>query len=191
MNPETSARQESILPTELSEYIPYGMGERSQEKRRHYRSCEKVKRSQLYNASQHVTFVFIIVSHIVKPRLLSCALSLRRIFRTRVGLHAMTTDVTFAPNKSRAISRGVSRRPLTYLPGTSVEKKITRPIALVTIASTIFEMILLDVMEPFIVTCDNQFGFKKKHSTEHCIYALIFFISYYNWFGSPVYTWFF
>ena len=37
-----------------------------------------------------------------------------------------------------------------------------RPIALVTIASNIFETILLDVMEPFIVTCDNQFGFKKK-----------------------------
>ena len=66
-----------------------------------------------------------------------------------------------------------------------------RPIALVTIASNIFEMILLDVMEPFIVTCDNQFGFKKKHSTEHCIYALKNVISYYNWFGSPVYTCFF
>ena len=39
-----------------------------------------------------------------------------------------------------------------------------RPIALVTIASNIFEMILLDVIEPIIVTCDNQFGFKKKHS---------------------------
>ena len=63
-----------------------------------------------------------------------------------------------------------------------------RPIALVTIASAIFETILLDVMEPFIVTCDNQFGFKKKHSTEHCIYALKNVISYYNWFGSPVYT---
>ena len=44
-----------------------------------------------------------------------------------------------------------------------------RPIALVTIESNNFEIILLDVMEPFIVTCDNQFGFKKKHSTEHCI----------------------
>ena len=63
-----------------------------------------------------------------------------------------------------------------------------RPIALVTIASKNFETILLDVMEPFIVTCDNQFGFKKKHSTEHCIYALKNVISYYNWFGSPVYT---
>ena len=59
--------------------------------------------------------------------------------------------------------------------------------SLVTIASTFFEMILLDVTEPFIVNCANQFGFKKKHSTEHCIYALKNVISYYNWFGSPVY----
>ena len=63
-----------------------------------------------------------------------------------------------------------------------------RPIALVTIASKIFEIIVLDVIEPFIATCDNQFGFKKKHATEHCIYALKNVISYYNWFGSPVYT---
>ena len=63
-----------------------------------------------------------------------------------------------------------------------------RPIALVTTASKIFEMIMLDVIEPFIVTCDNQFGFKKKHSTEHCIYVLKNYITYYNCFGSPVYT---
>ena len=48
--------------------------------------------------------------------------------------------------------------------------------SLVTIAATFFEMILIDVMEPFIVTCANQFGLKKKHSTEHCIYALKIFI---------------
>ena len=63
-----------------------------------------------------------------------------------------------------------------------------RPIALVNIASKKIEMIMLDVMEPFIVTCDNQFGFKKNHSTEHCIYALKNVISYYNCFGSPFYT---
>ena len=63
-----------------------------------------------------------------------------------------------------------------------------RPIAIVTIASNIYEIIVLDVIEPFIAKCDNQFGFKKKHATEHCIYALKNVISYYNWFGSPVYT---
>ena len=39
----------------------------------------------------------------------------------------MTTDVMFAPYKSRVVSSGGLLRPLTYLPGTSVEKKITRP----------------------------------------------------------------
>ena len=41
--------------------------------------------------------------------------------------HAMTTHAMFAPYKSRVVSRGGLLLPLTYLPGTSVEKKITRP----------------------------------------------------------------
>ena len=56
--------------------------------------------------------------------------------------------------------------------GDSSDVNNYRPIALVTIASTFFEITVLDVIEPFIATCDNQFGFKKKHATEHCIYAL-------------------
>ena len=36
------------------------------------------------------------------------------------------TPVMFAPYKSRVVSRSRSLRPLTYLPGTSVGKKITR-----------------------------------------------------------------
>ena len=39
----------------------------------------------------------------------------------------MTTHAMFAPYKSRVVSRGGLLLPLTYLPGTSVEKKITRP----------------------------------------------------------------
>ena len=64
-----------------------------------------------------------------------------------------------------------------------------RIIGLVTIASQQFEMIVLDAMEPLFIlrACDNQFGFKKKTTTEHCIYALKNVMSYYNWFGSPVY----
>ena len=41
--------------------------------------------------------------------------------------HAMTTHAMFAPYKSRVVSRGGLLLPLTYLPGTSVEKKITLP----------------------------------------------------------------
>ena len=38
-----------------------------------------------------------------------------------------------------------------------------RPIALVTVTSKIFENILLDLLHPYLYTCDNQFGFKKRH----------------------------
>ena len=63
-----------------------------------------------------------------------------------------------------------------------------RPIALVTVASKIFENVLLDILEPFLYTCDNQFGFKKSHSTDHCIYAMINVIDYYRSYNSSVYS---
>ena len=47
-----------------------------------------------------------------------------------------------------------------------------RPIALVTVVSKKNENILLELMEPYLSTTDNQFGFKKGHSTDHCIYVL-------------------
>ena len=63
-----------------------------------------------------------------------------------------------------------------------------RPIALVTIASKIFENVLLDILQPFMRTCDNQFGFKKAHSTEHSIFVLKHVIDYYRSLNSPVYS---
>ena len=47
-----------------------------------------------------------------------------------------------------------------------------RPIALVPVASKTFEIILLELVTPYLNTIDNQFGFKKRHSTDHCIFAL-------------------
>ena len=47
-----------------------------------------------------------------------------------------------------------------------------RPIAIASILSKVFERILLDRLSPLISTSDNQFGFKSKHSTDLCIYAL-------------------
>ena len=47
-----------------------------------------------------------------------------------------------------------------------------RPIALASILSKVLERILLDRLSVFISTTDNQFGFKAKHSTDLCIYAL-------------------
>ena len=47
-----------------------------------------------------------------------------------------------------------------------------RPIAIASILSKVMEGILLDRLSEYIYTTDNQFGFKAKHSTDLCIYAL-------------------
>ena len=52
-----------------------------------------------------------------------------------------------------------------------------RTIALVAVASNLFEIILLDLLTPYMITTDNQFGFKEGHSTEHCIFAFKMLLS--------------
>ena len=47
-----------------------------------------------------------------------------------------------------------------------------RPIALASIVSKKIENILLDRMSLTRSTMSNQFGFKKKHGTDLCIYVL-------------------
>ena len=47
-----------------------------------------------------------------------------------------------------------------------------RPIALASVLSKVLERILLDRLSSFITTTDNQYGFKAKHGTDLCIYAL-------------------
>ena len=63
-----------------------------------------------------------------------------------------------------------------------------RLIALVIVASKIFEIILLELLTLYLNTTDNQFGFKKGHSTDHCIFALKHVIQYYKSNNSPVYS---
>ena len=46
------------------------------------------------------------------------------------------------------------------------------PIALASIVSKIVVNILLDRMSVMLSTMPNQFGFKKKHGTDLCIYVL-------------------
>ena len=46
------------------------------------------------------------------------------------------------------------------------------PIALVTVVSNSFENILLELIEAYLSATYNQFGFKKGHSTDHCICVL-------------------
>lgn len=47
-----------------------------------------------------------------------------------------------------------------------------RPLAVASILSQVLDKILLERMNVFINSTDNQFGFKAKHSTDLCIYAL-------------------
>ena len=47
-----------------------------------------------------------------------------------------------------------------------------RPIALASIVSKLMEKIILNRIEHFLITNANQFGFKKGHGTDQCIYVL-------------------
>ena len=55
-----------------------------------------------------------------------------------------------------------------------------RPIALATIISKLLESILLKKCEEYLYTSTNQFGFKKAHGTELCIYTLREYIELYR-----------
>ena len=63
-----------------------------------------------------------------------------------------------------------------------------RPIAIATIISKLYESTILYECEYFLSTCDNQFGFKRKHSTEFCIYTLKEFIDYYKQRGTTIFV---
>ena len=64
--------------------------------------------------------------------------------------------------------------------GNLFESSNYRPIALATIISKVFESVFLLKYEKYLITCSNQFGYKKGHSTDLCIYALKEFIEYYK-----------
>jgi len=60
------------------------------------------------------------------------------------------------------------------------DKNNYRPIALSSIISKVFEHIILQRLEAYLWTNDNQFGFKTSHSTDLCVYALCEFIEYFK-----------
>lgn len=62
-----------------------------------------------------------------------------------------------------------------------------RPIALASILSKVLEQILFDRLQEYIITTDNHFGFKKKHSTDVCIYALKELVTKYKRHGSTMF----
>ena len=63
-----------------------------------------------------------------------------------------------------------------------------RPIAIATSISKIFELHILAKCTQLLYTSDNQFGFKRKHSTDICIFVLKDILNYFNRLGSPVHT---
>ena len=56
--------------------------------------------------------------------------------------------------------------------GDTSDKNKYRPIALVTACSKIFELCILFIIEDYICTHDHQFGFKKQHAIDMCIYTI-------------------
>ena len=63
-----------------------------------------------------------------------------------------------------------------------------KPIAIITAMSKIFELCLSKMLDAYLWTSDHQFGFKKKHATDLCIYTVKSVVMYYNYFRSPVFT---
>ena len=55
--------------------------------------------------------------------------------------------------------------------GLITDKDNYRPIAITTIASKIFESLILNRTEDLLITHANQFGFKAKHSTDKCVFS--------------------
>ena len=62
-----------------------------------------------------------------------------------------------------------------------------RPIAITSVASKVFEKIILSRIQDSLYTNDNQFSYKVKHSTEMCISTLKSIVDYYISSSSPVY----
>lgn len=54
------------------------------------------------------------------------------------------------------------------------------PIALAGILSKILERTFLNRLEQFVLTSDNQFGFKPRHGTNMCVFSLKDILDLYN-----------
>ncbi len=62
-----------------------------------------------------------------------------------------------------------------------------RPIAVTCVASKILEEIFLSKYSSILHTSDNQFGFKRCHSTDMCVFTLKEIVGQFTTHGSPVY----
>ena len=72
--------------------------------------------------------------------------------------------------------------------GDTSVKNYYRPIAIVTAASKLFEICILEILNTYLITHDHQFGFKSKHSTDMCIFIVRSVIKYYTVQNTAIYT---
>ena len=75
--------------------------------------------------------------------------------------------------------------------GDTSDKNNYRPIALVIVASKFVELCLSIILEEYSVTHDQQFSFKRKQSTDLCIFTVKSVTKYYTQENSPIFTCFF
>ena len=68
------------------------------------------------------------------------------------------------------------------------DKNNYRPIALVITASKLFEICILEILETYLITHDQQIGLKSKHSTDMCTFTVKTLVKYYTDQMIPVYT---
>ena len=68
------------------------------------------------------------------------------------------------------------------------DKNNYRPIALATVISKLFEHFILQQISPFLTTSSDQFGFKRKHSTDQCVFLYKQVVSHYIKQNSPVFS---
>ena len=54
--------------------------------------------------------------------------------------------------------------------------------------SKLFEIVILNRYENLLCSPDNQFGYKRKHSTDLCIFSFKQVIDYYRNLSSPVFV---
>ena len=56
--------------------------------------------------------------------------------------------------------------------GDTSDKTNYRPIALVNVASKLFEICILEILETYLITHDHQFGFRLI-TPQKCVYLLL------------------
>ena len=68
------------------------------------------------------------------------------------------------------------------------DKDNYRPICLANVFTKVVEKVLYSRMEGYLQSTSNQFGFKRKHGTEMCVFVLKELIRYYVKHGSCMYV---